>query len=101
MIYSEQITNDVLPGEKEFFIERQRNKPTERWYSLIVGLYNPVGQDFIIADNQSWIHNILSRPSKEEAKWLTKDNINNLSYTARDGKHIKKLVKKAQKLGWL
>ena len=83
MIYVETI----LDERTEIKIERQRALPDGDWYGLCI---LQGGTD--IADNEYWIGSVLDRPRK--------CMMSELGISKEVAKDLRKVMKKARKLGW-
>ena len=93
MIYLETIADDL----DTFRIERQKNEPDSAWYDLWIYKSNePKWVKKFIADNENWIYWNLYPMLKKDPKTA----ISELDITRSDAKMLRKLIKKADKLGW-
>ena len=90
MIYTETILddNDIVR------IERQKNSPTGEWYSVWLSC-----RGNSIADSSDWIATTLPTLSNKKLKKEIKGEIN-IKISDQDLLLIRKVVKKATKLGW-
>jgi len=90
MMYIETITD----SNDTFRIERQKNTPDGKWYSIMLTQVNP---DVFLADNGDFIHDMEitlrdspTRVMKEIGLEYNKDHV----------KLLRKIIRKAIKLGW-
>jgi hypothetical protein len=94
MIYIETIADDL----DCFRIERQKDKPKGNWYEITLVKVKINKDTIIISDNDTYILGILygaCKPSITETFDYLK-----ISYDKADVKTLKKIIRKADKLGW-
>jgi hypothetical protein len=90
MIYVEKIRADA----KDLSIERQNNSPNGKWYGVSVCAGN-----VLLADNEEWISKTLPTLTDKELRKEFKEEYA-INFSDDDIRLIKKVVKKAKKLGW-